>query len=252
MTKLPAGRLARHAYLDTIGNAGGLVRVGGAWLLLSWATLLLARAGGPLGALANLAVAVGVAAVAVAWHRHILLGEPLDGRMAPLNARVARYFALTVLLAIAMSAPPLLALAAAGGAAPGEGGGASLGGGALVAVPAVVLAALYAALRLQLVFPATAIGDAGMGFARSWAATRGNGWRLLVGFLAVTLPAAAAAIALVLALHWAAAATGSVALLALGDLAAAANAWIQTPLIASFLSYAYLWFQQRERQVVPA
>ena len=33
MTKLPAWRLARHAYLDVIANAQGLMRVGGPWLL---------------------------------------------------------------------------------------------------------------------------------------------------------------------------------------------------------------------------
>ena len=32
MTKLPAGRLARHAYLDALGNPQGLLRVGGLWL----------------------------------------------------------------------------------------------------------------------------------------------------------------------------------------------------------------------------
>ena len=33
MTKLPAWRLARHAYLDVMGNLPGLLRVGGLWLL---------------------------------------------------------------------------------------------------------------------------------------------------------------------------------------------------------------------------
>ena len=45
MNKLPVGRLARHAYLDVLANQQGLLRVGGPWLLLSWALLLLAHSG---------------------------------------------------------------------------------------------------------------------------------------------------------------------------------------------------------------
>jgi hypothetical protein len=252
MTKLPAGRLARHAYLDTLGNLRGLVRIGGPWLLLAWALLLLARGGyGIFGAAANLAVTLGVAAIAVAWHRHILLGEPLTARMAPVDARVARYFMLTVLIAIALTALPMLLLFLLGGGAmmgastPGE-EAAPPSTLALALVPVTLLACLYAALRLQLVFPATAIGDARMSFKRSWALTGGNGWRLFAGFLLVTMPVAGAAIALALFLGWMAEVTGSVVLLALADLAAVANAWVQAPLIASFLSYAYLWFQQQQ------
>jgi hypothetical protein len=252
MTKLPAGRLARHAYLDAIGNWRGLVRVGGPWLLLAWALLLLARGGSALfTAAADLAATVGAAAVAVAWHRHILLGEPLTQRMAPLDARVARYFALTVLLALLVGAAPLLALLLLGGGAalgepggdavPGGGGGAGL---ALLLVPATVLACLYVALRLQLIFPATAIEDRGMTLASSWGLTRGNGWRLFAGFLMATLPAALAAVLATLFLSWAAAATGSVVLGALADLAAVANPWLQAPLIAAFLSYVFIFLRQ--------
>lgn len=234
MERLPAVRLARHAYLDTLANAQGLLRAGGPWLLLAWAMLLLGRNGpGVFEALANLVVTLGVAAIAVLWHRHILLGEALTIRMAPVNARVARYFALTLLVALAMASLPLIALTALSGTP------------ALALVPALVLACLYVALRVQLVFPATAIGDLAMTPGRSWALTRGNGWRLLGGFVLVTLPVAFAAIGLTLFLGWASEATGSLVLLAFADLAAVVNAWLQAPLIASFLSYAYIWFKER-------
>lgn len=256
MAKLPAGRLARHAYLDTLANARGLVRVGGPWLLLAWALLLLARSGPAIfEAAANLAITLGVAAIAVAWHRHILLGEPLTSRMAPVDIRVARYFMLTVLLAIALTVLPLLALMLLGGGAlfgsGEEAAAAPETGVALLLVPLLVLACLYAALRVQLVFPATAVEDAGMGFAQSWAQTSGNGWRLFGGFLLVSLPAAAATIGLALLLGRLAEATGSVVLTALADLAALANPWVQAPLIASFLSYSYLWFQQQSGGGLP-
>lgn len=249
MTKLPVGRLARHAYLDVIGNARGLARVGGLWLLLGWALLLLGRSGwGWLAAIADVVVTLGAAAIAVTWHRHILLNEPLTRRMAPLDARVARYFALTVLLALLLGVTPLLVLLLAGGGAPPAAGAA---GPALLLVPAAMIACLYLALRLQLVFPATAIGDAAMTFGRSWALTQGNGWRLFLGFLMVSLPAGLAALGLALLLGRLAELSGSVALAALADLAAVANAWLQAPLIASFLSYAYIFFQKQGQEETP-
>jgi hypothetical protein len=251
MMKLPVGRLVRHAYLDTIGNARGLLRVGGLWLLLSWALLLLARGGSALfTAAADLAVTIGAAAIAVAWHRHILLNEPLTRRMAPLDARVARYFVLTVLVALLMSTLPALVLVLTGGAALlGADAGASDPAGPgplLLLAPLTALVCLYVALRLQLVFPATAIGDAATSFARSWALTRGHGWRLMLGFLLITLPVGIVAIGAAILLGWAAAATGSIALGALADLAAVGNAWLQAPLIASFLSYVYIWCHEQQ------
>jgi hypothetical protein len=109
------------------------------------------------------------------------------------------------------------------------------------------------ALRVQLVFPATAIEDRGMTLARSWGLTRGNGWRLFAGFLMATLPVALAAILVTLLLSYAADATGSIALGALADLAAVANAWLQAPLIAAFLSYVFIFLRQGagERPAVP-
>jgi hypothetical protein len=254
MMKLPVGRLVRHAYLDAIGNFRGLVRVGGLWLLLSWALLMLARGGSALFmAAADLALTVGAAAIAVAWHRHILLDEPLTKRMAPLDPRVARYFVLTVLVALLMSTLPALVFVLTGGAALLSGAPDSTPPSLLPVIlgPATALACLYIALRLQLVFPATAIGDATTSFARSWELTRGHGWRLLGGFLLVTLPVGAVAVGLAVLLSWAAAATGSVFVGALADLAAVSNAWLQAPLIASFLSYVYTWCRQQQQPAAP-
>ena len=253
MTKLPAWRLARHAYLDVIANASGLVRVGGLWLLLSWALLILGRVGLPLfGAAADLAVAVGAAAVAVAWHRHILRDEPLMARIAPVDARVARYFVFTVILALVVGVVPLTALLLTSGGAPeGEAGGGGIGI-AFLMVPALMLACIYVAMRFQLVFPATAIGDQSITPGRSWALTDGNGWRLVAGFVLATLPVTAAVLALAVLLGYLAEATGSIVVAGLADLAAVANAWLQAPLIASFLSFAYLFFLQQRQPSRPA
>lgn len=243
MTKLPFARLARHAYLDVIGNLRGLVRVGGLWLALGWALFLLGQQGSAFfGAVADVVMTLAVAAIAVMWHRHILLGEPLTAFMAPLDRRVARYFLLTVLLAVIISLGPLLALMLMGGL--GAAGGEGAAGGGVILLPLALLVCLYIALRLQLIFPATAVADAAMTWRRSWALTRGNGLQLFLGFLITTLPVALVAVGLMLVLGSAAESTGSVALAALGGLVAVANAWLQAPLIASFLSYAYIFFQE--------
>lgn len=248
MNKLPVGLLARHAYLDVLANQEGLLRVGGLWLLLSWALLLLAHSGVPLFSLAaDLSVTVGAAAIAVTWHRHILEDEPLTAKFAPVDARVMRYFVLTVLLAFVVGVPPLLVLVLTGGAdilAGGDGDTPTGGGLGMLLVPATMVACLYAAQRLQMLLPAAAIRDTGMTAARSWALTQGNGWRLLAGFALVTLPLAVLMIAVTLFLGWASDATGSIVLAALGDLVAVANAWLQAPIIASFLAYAYLFLQK--------
>lgn len=256
MNKLPVGRLARHAYLDVLANQQGLLRVGGPWLLLSWALLLLAHSGSTVFNLAaDLSVTIGAAALAVAWHRHILEDAPLTARIAPVDAQVGRYFVVTVLLAFLVGAPPLLVLLMTGGAdlmGAGDTTATDGGGLSLLLVPVSMLACLYAAQRLQLLLPAAAIRDTSMTPARSWAVTQGNGWRLLGGFALVTLPLAALMIALTLALGWAADATGSIVLAALADLVAVANPWLQAPVIASFLAFTYLFLLQPRTSLVSA
>jgi hypothetical protein len=245
MKKLPAWRLARYAYLDVLANLQGLLQVGVLWLVLGWALMMLGRTSALFAAAADIAVAVGAAAIAVTWHCHILHNEPLIARFAPVDARVVRYFVFTVLLAFVVGVIPLMLLMViAGGAADGEtaGEGAGLG---LLLVPLLMIACIYVAMRLQLIFPATAIGDQALTLGRSWAVTAGNGWRLALGFFLATLPVALTVLALALFLAWAADATGSIVLSALADLATVANAWLQAPLIASFLSYVYLFFRQQ-------
>ena len=245
MNKLPAWRLARHAYLDVLANLQGLVQVGVLWLALGWALMMLGRSLALFSAAADIVVAVGAAAIAVTWHRHILHDEPLTVRFAPVDARVVRYFVFTVLLAFLVGVIPLtLLMLMTGGATDAAAAGEGPGMGLLL-VPVLMIACIYAAMRLQLIFPATAIGDQALNLARSWAVTAGNGWRLTLGFFLATLPVALLVLGVALFLGWAADATGSIALSALADLATVANAWIQAPLIASFLSYAYIFFRQQ-------
>jgi hypothetical protein len=242
--KLPAMRLVRHAYLDLIGSWRGLVQVGGLWLIVPW--VLYAVDEPLLELLGDLAMSVGIAAVAVAWHRRILLSEPLPLRFAPVTAQVGRYMAFWAVVVAVVGLPgvlvALLILGALGTTAVGA-------GGALVAV--LALLSLGAAMRLQLVFPAAAIGEPAVTLRASWRATRGNAWRLLAGTLLVSLPPAAAGVLLSLALGALANVTGSLVLGWLGELAPVAGAWVQTPLLAAFLSYAYLFLRQRTQTLQP-
>lgn len=236
MSKIPTLRLVRHAYFDLVGAWRSLVQAGGLWLILPW---VLHTAGGPLLVLlGDVALLVGIAAVAVAWHRRLLLGEPPPARYAPINAHVGRYLGFWVLL-VALSTAPSFVLAAAllgGAAAEGQEPGA----GPVLAIAALALACLLAAMRLQLVFPAAATGDRAVTLRTSWEATRGNGWRLLAGVLMVSVPPAVAGALLAVALSGLAEATGSLVLGWLARLAPIAGAWLQAPLLSAFLSFAYL------------
>ena len=100
-------------------------------------------------------------------------------------------------------------------------------------------------MRLQLIFPATAIGDQALTLARSWAVTDGNGWRLVLGFFLATLPVALLVLGVALFLAWAAEATGSLALGRHGRPRRGRQRLAPGALIASFLSYAYLFFRQQ-------
>jgi len=254
--RLPVLRLVRHAYLDLVGNWRSLVQIGALWLVVPW---VLHAIGGPLPAiLGDLALTAGLAAIAVAWHRHLLLGEPLGHRPAPFGAEVARYLAYTVvivlllgvasvLLTVVVAVPGVLLGLAGGPGAEGRPGGPWLAFGILVGA-----ASLLVAMRLQLVLPAAAVGERRVTLAGSWNTTRGNGWRLLAGFVLVTLPVSVAGVAAAFALLALAEGTGSLVLGWLARLAPIAAAWVQAPLLAGFLSYSYLFFTRTAGPPGPA
>jgi hypothetical protein len=255
MQKLPVLRVAREAYVDVLTNWRGLLRVGGAWLLVPWGLGLAAAAGAPfLGFLASAVMAVGLAAVAVAWHRHVLLGEPLNGPFAAVDARVGRYLLWTILLGLLMSLPvlimaPILGPALEGGAGPGAADAGEGPGLLMLALPVISIALIWAVTRLQLVFPGTAIDQKGLNLARSWQMTRGQGLRLILALMLAALPVAIASILLVLLFAGIADATGSIIMRMLADLAGTASAWVQAPIVASLLSYTYLFLRGQTSRV---
>jgi hypothetical protein len=247
--KIPVLRLVKHAYLELIGRRRGLIEAGGLWLVLPWVLHTLGGAGVLLG---DLALTAGFAAIAVAWHRAILLGERLPKRFAPLTAPVARYLGLSVIIVVLAAAPSMMLALVIAGTVLGTEAPSEPGVLPMLLLIMAAIGSLLAAMRLQIVFPAAAVGERRVGFAVAWASTRGNAWRLLLGVLMVSLPATLIGAALAIGLSSLADATGSLVLGWLARLAPVAGAWIQAPLLAAFLSYAYLFLQPAAQLPVPA
>jgi hypothetical protein len=240
---LPVGDLVRRSYGALLDNSDGLVRIGLVWLLVPLAIQVAATALGEGGLLlsliADLISLVGLSAIAVAWHRHVLLGEPLRGPIAPVNGRVLKYLLFGLVVAIVAAIPGLVILTASSLISGSPGGALST-----FALLAGAIAAVLVFARLQLVFPGTAVGDPVAGLGGSWRLTQGNGVRLFVGILLSIVPVLAAVLVaqLIAGMFQAAGAEKLGAFL--GLVAATAGGWVQAPLVAGFLSYAYLFFRE--------
>lgn len=241
---LPVNDLVRRTYRDLWANRAGLVRIGLPWLLLPLVLDVLASASGDLGTIVGIAASfvalVGFSAIALSFHRFILLGEPLAGPMAPLTLRVIRYLLTGVLVSILAAIPGALLIGVTG--LLGLQGEGNLVG---IAVTGVALALAFVVFaRLQVAFPAIAVGDRAIGLQGSWALTRGNGMRLLSGMLLSILPVLAvfviAQLVIGTAVAMGAERLGNFLALVVG----VAGGWVQAPLVATFLSYAYLFFRE--------
>lgn len=251
---LPFLRLARHTYIGLATGWRGFAQIAVPWLVIPW---VLHSVGVPLLALAgDIVLTGGLAVLSVAWHRHLLLGEPLGGFRATPRREVTRYltYTLVIILALAgaslalslLAAVPLILLGLVP-VATGEGAAAAEAPSqaALIAMGlAVAVPALLVFMRLQLALPAVAVGDRRPKLATSWRATRGNAWRLLAGFALVTLPASVGGALLAILLLGLAEATGSLVLGWVARLAPIAAVCAQAPLLAGFLSYAYLFLER--------
>jgi hypothetical protein len=177
-------------------------------------------------------------AVAVAWHRAILLSEPAAGRPRFGRAEL-RYLGIGIALTLGMAAAFLPAGMAAGSGAPQATVGGLVMVGALIAsLLAVVTARCYLAL------PGAAIGSA-IGLAESWRRTSGNGWRLFWGMIACALPGSAVIIVWESLIDAVSQPDGLAR--ALASLVTAGCGLAGTAIVAGFLSFAYLWFDRSAR-----
>lgn len=198
--KLPVLGLVVAAWRDVLGHLPGLARIAWPYYALALALSLLAmagRAGGPtsggglIGAIApalgegtaEIVLSLCVVACAVRWQRHVVLAEPLRG-IAPLDGRVLRYALWNMLVGL-VAALPLGAAALLGYATgaiartPQAEAPFAIGFAGIGLLGLGVAAASFFLMRLCLVPVGVSIDDRAMGLQRSWAATRGNGLRLL-------------------------------------------------------------------------
>jgi hypothetical protein len=176
--------------------------------------------------------------VAVAWHRMILLGEPIAGR--PRFGRAEwRFFVVGVVLSLAMALAFLPAVVAAiAGAESATIGGVELLGALGAAVVAVLAARCY------LAFPGAAIGSP-IDIDASWRRTRGNGWRIFWGVIGCAAPGSAAVFG------WdsvtrAISPPGDLGY-ELASLVTAGLSLADAAILAGFLSFSYLWFDRPDR-----
>jgi len=180
--------------------------------------------------------------VAVAWHRAILLGEPIAGRPRFGRAEL-RFLGVGVVLSLAMALPFLpAAVAAVAGAQRVAVGGLVLLGGTVATIAAVLAARCYLAL------PGAAIGSP-IGLDASWRRTRGNGWRIFWGLIGCAVPGSAAVFGWD-SLTRAISPPGDLGY-ELASLVTAGLSLAGTAIIAGFLSFSYLWFDRSDRGTPP-
>ena len=221
--KVPVWQTVSGSYLFVRGHLRELARIG--WLALAAliaislvfgifepvsldtadiSQSLSTVAAGLLGSLLQGAVA---AIVLVAWHRVALLDDSLPS-LSP-GRRDGVYFLRMLLLSLLFLLVWVVTFMAAEiiligahflwtGGTPATAAGANdtayvvLG---YMAAVAGLVPAFYLALRLSLTLPATAI-DRRATFARAWAASRGNGWRMTLATILALLPVDAAVLVL--------------------------------------------------------
>ncbi len=221
--KIRIWRMVAESYRFLLAHPGVLVRIGWLPLLLLYGINLafgglnawpqsqdLSALLPPLGRLTGnvLAQSLVAAAVLVAWHRVVLLGEAAVPGVFALHAglREAKYLATWLLLSllfmlvltlvslaiVALGFGAMLGAQAVLGAA-GSAGGVALGQPAqfialqVLSLICALLIAAYATTRLSLILPALAT-DRQRSFGTAWQLSAGSGWRLVAASLLVMLP----------------------------------------------------------------
>ncbi|MCS6779367.1 MAG: hypothetical protein NZ555_06675 [Geminicoccaceae bacterium] len=174
----PLAALVREAWLRSFADRAAIARAAGLWVVASLVADVLAASLAPgqhgepvdpasavrglLGLPLLLVGWLGLSAVTVWRIRSLLQGAPQPVLMAPIDRHVVRYVLAEILVGLLAALPFLMALALL----------APIGGVPLALVVGIA-AALFLFARLHLVLVAAALGEAGLGFDRSWRATAG-------------------------------------------------------------------------------
>jgi len=187
---------------------------------------------------------LGTSAMAVMWHRYILLGEQREGpsRMR-VDGTVMRYLGVGLLITLFMFGASF-ALGLVGTIASFLNIGLGLVVGLLIGVPAFIWLIGFV-VRLQIKLVATALGQANFTFGNALDLTHGNTWRLagLFVLLSVVLvilslvgPAADLALKAIAILHIAYA----------GEMIHSLVNWFQTLLAITLLTMLYEFFVEEK------
>lgn len=237
---LPTGDLVRRSIRDVVDNRQLLIEMGFAWLVvLVGIDMLLVLAGGQPGGVGTMLISalasmVALSALAVAWHRRILLAAPLPGPWPALDARIFRYLLHYLAIGLIGSIAFLLAVGALG----------LLPGAATLALPIALLAALLVTARFQLVLPATAIDERSVTFGRSWQLTDGNTFRLFAGLVLAIAPGwLALLVAPLVGALFTALGAGLFAQFTILVISAT-GLLVQAPLMAAYLSFVFLMLRE--------
>ncbi len=185
--RLPVWQTVRETYAFLLRQQGALARLAAPWLFMS---LAVGIGGARLGqgelawSAAGLIDWLGGMALTVAWLRLAVAGTPA-GWCAPFNARVVSLL-LRLGLVVALCALPgilvvLLSMHLLVAVLPRDLAEVVLG----MVLAAVVLAAGYAMLRLQLWVVAGALGVTSFSLLDTWEAMRGNTLRLAAAYVSV-------------------------------------------------------------------
>lgn len=173
--------------------------------------------------------------MSIAWHRWIILGEPL-GRVFPERTDILAAYTSRVLVFVLV--PLVVSVAAFVWMTRNQSIDGDTSGIDAVAYIATTL--IVAALaRCLLAFAAAAVGDKALTFRAAWRLTAGQWWPFFIGYLACELP-------FTLTILWlndlnAAPADGSVARTPLDYIASVIDVTGDI-VCATFLSFAYLHF----------
>lgn len=214
MTKLPVWTMVRESYAIVFQQYGSIALLFRNWAIAAglayavvYALINAARIGDPsidaqfgqmpaaeralqYAVLSMMIFALSFGVVVVRWHRMLLLGQsPRETRRSAFWVSILYGAKAGMLVMIFMLCVALLGLWPAtflrGVAIPAE---ISLAIRIALVTVSIVLG-LTVIARLSLLLPACAVGIQGFGFAQSWAATRHNGARLLLGTVAASGPA---------------------------------------------------------------
>lgn len=213
-----------------------------------------AKGGTPIVAMllvygSHIVLDVALVSIAVAWHRHIIIGErpaPLDVHLA--TGRFWRYVSICLALfciSFVMMSVLTVPLFAAGSVMklqlrPG------FDAVVIIGVAAAMSIAIGATCRLLPLLPAQAIDDRTLTFRKVWQRTRGSTWRLFWGTLACSalpvLPTEIAAYIVVGSLTPGNLFGPASATLIIVTAISTACRVLTMPILAGFLSYAYRHF----------